>query len=48
MSPHWLTLQIGNLLLAILSFLASPTGGREIGNALLQKIGLRGSGRKRR
>ncbi|MES0807896.1 hypothetical protein ABLO27_00335 [Roseibium sp. SCPC15] len=48
MNPHWLFLQFANVVLSVLEFLSSPTGGRDIGRDLLEKIGLRDGGRKRK
>jgi hypothetical protein len=46
MNPSWLTLQLVKLIFSVLCFLASPTGGRDIGRDILRQIGLRGSSRK--
>ncbi|MES0879776.1 hypothetical protein [Roseibium sp. SCP14] len=48
MNLHWLFLQFANVVVSVLDFLSSPTGGRDIGRDLLEKIGLRGSGRPRK
>ncbi|MEP3427330.1 MAG: hypothetical protein ABJN98_01505 [Roseibium sp.] len=33
--------------ISVLGFLASPTGGRDIGRGILRNIGLRGSGKRK-
>jgi hypothetical protein len=48
MSPHNIVSHLANVAIAVLEFLASPTGGRDIGRALLERLGLRGSARKRK
>ena len=47
MSPSSLMIQLANIVLSVLEFLASPTGGRDIGRDILHQIGLRG-GRKQK
>jgi len=42
MSPSPLMSPLADIVLSILEFLASPTGGRDIGRAFLHRIGLRG------
>ena len=42
MSPSSLMIQIVGVVLSILDFLSSPTGGRDIGRDILHQIGLRG------
>jgi len=44
MSPHSLTLQLLKTGFSILCFLASPTGGRNVGRGFLEMIGLRNRG----
>ena len=48
MNPHWLTVLMVRVIVLSLSFLASPSGGREIGRNILSQIGLRGGGRGRK
>ncbi|MEM5584613.1 MULTISPECIES: hypothetical protein [unclassified Roseibium] len=48
MSPSSLMIQLANIVLSVLEFLASPTGGRDIGRGFLHQIGLRGGSRKKK
>lgn len=48
MNSSSLMIQLANIVLSVLEFLASPTGGRDIGRDILQKIGLRGGGGERK
>ena len=48
MNTHWLILQLANGIISVLEFLSSPTGGRDIGRDLLEKIGLRDRGRRKK
>ena len=36
--------QLAQIALAVLDFVSSPTGGRDIGRSILRQIGLRGDG----
>jgi hypothetical protein len=42
----WLTGPLLTVVLSTLEFFASPTGGRDIGRALLRHVGLRGGNGK--
>lgn len=48
MSPSSLMIQLANIVLSVLEFLASPTGGRDIGRDILHQIGLRGGLKKKK
>ncbi len=48
MSPSSLMIQLANIVLSVLEFLASPTGGRDIGRDILHQIGLRGGHKKKK
>ncbi|MEE4010477.1 MULTISPECIES: hypothetical protein [Roseibium] len=48
MSPSSLMIQLANIVLSVLEFLASPTGGRDIGRDILQDLGLRGGRKKKK
>ena len=48
MSPSSLMIQLANIVLSVLEFLASPTGGRDIGRDILHQIGLRGGREKKK
>ncbi len=41
-------IQLANIVLSVLEFLASPTGGRDIGRDILHQIGLRGGRKKKK
>lgn len=45
MKLHWLTVHLISVVFTVLEFLASPTGGRDIGRDILQRIGLRRGGK---
>lgn len=47
MSPSSVLVQVAQIVLSVLEFLASPTGGREIGRDILIRSGLRGSRKSR-
>ncbi|GAB4532885.1 MAG: hypothetical protein Tsb0019_34540 [Roseibium sp.] len=47
MSPSPLMSPLADIILSILEFLASPTGGRDIGRTFLHLIGLRGGKAKK-
>ncbi|WP_428646338.1 hypothetical protein [Roseibium sp.] len=46
MNPSSVMIQLANIVLSVLEFLASPTGGRDIGRDILERIGLRSGRRK--
>ncbi|WP_420338328.1 hypothetical protein [Roseibium sp.] len=46
MKLFWLTGPLLTVVLTILEFFASPTGGRDIGRAILRHVGLRGGNGK--
>lgn len=48
MTSSSLMIQLANFVLSVLEFLASPTGGRDIGRDILQKIGLRAGPRQKK
>ncbi|MBO6856576.1 hypothetical protein [Roseibium sp.] len=48
MSPSSMMIQLANIVLSVLEFLASPTGGRDIGRDILHQIGLRGGRKKKK
>ncbi|CTQ60562.1 MAG: hypothetical protein RIE06_33155 [Roseibium album] len=48
MSLHTLVSHLANAAIAVLEFLASPTGGRDLGRGLLERLGLRGSAGRRK
>ncbi len=48
MSPSSMMIQLANIVLSVLEFLASPTGGRDIVRDILHQIGLRGGRKKKK
>jgi len=48
MCPSTVMIHLANIVLALLEFLASPTGGRDIGRDILHQVGLRGGRKKKK
>lgn len=48
MNPQWLTVTLVRMIELVFCFLASPSGGREIGRAIFDRIGLWGGAGKRK
>lgn len=48
MCPSTVMIHLANIVLSLLEFLASPTGGRDIGRDILQQVGLRGGRKKKK
>jgi hypothetical protein len=47
-NPSPMMIQFANIVLSVLDFLASPTGGRDIGRGFLHRIGLRSGYREQK
>ncbi|MHA7773788.1 hypothetical protein [Roseibium sp. M-1] len=48
MCPSTVMIHLANIVVSLLEFLASPTGGRDIGRDILHQIGLRGGRKKKK